>query len=486
MQTLNRDIITHTNDHPLKIMQFGGGNFLRAFVDWMVDVLNAKTDFNGGIAVIKPTEGGDYSELKAQEGLFTVILDGIKNGETVEEKTLVTSVQEVVNSYTEWDTYLKLAENPDLRFIVSNTTEAGIQFNPDDSFEDTPPRQFPAKLTRWLYHRFHHFKGEASKGCVLLPCELVENNGMALKQAVLRYADHWGLAKDFKRWIDDANSFCSTLVDRIVSGYPTARADELEKELGYKDDLLVAGEYYHSWVVQASVSVQKELPFSQTNLNVEFVDDLVPYREMKVRVLNGAHTALVPVGYLAGIRLVNKVMEDEMFSSFVESLLLEEVAPTLDFPQKIKQKFVADVLDRFRNPLLQHQLISISLNSSSKFSARLLPTLKDYLASEGNLPERIVFGLSALIRFYKGEADGNPIPLKDDPKILSFFASKWKKYDSDFLTLEDLSKSILCNTFIWNEDLTEIDGLAEKVAQNLGRIQSKGIRPALSDVLNKC
>ncbi|WP_373517466.1 tagaturonate reductase [Pricia sp.] len=482
MRPLNRKTITDIKDLPIKIMQFGGGNFLRAFVDWMVDVLNRETGFNGGIAVIKPTEGGDYSELKAQDGLFTVLLDGIKDGKPVAEKSLITSVQKVVNCYTDWETYLDLAKNPDVRFVVSNTTEAGIKFNKEDKFEDAPPTEFPAKLTVWLYHRFRHFEGDMSKGCILLPCELIENNGEALKKCVMAYADSWQLGDGFTEWIESANPFCNTLVDRIVSGYPKDRADKIQEELGYEDKLLVAGEYYHSWVIQGPDTVQKELPFSETDLNVEFVDDLVPYREMKVRILNGAHTSMVPVAYLAGIRFVKEAMEDEVVSGFIASLLWEEAAKTLDFPQEVKRKFVADVLDRFRNPLLKHQLISISLNSTSKFTARLLPTLKDYYANEGKLPTRIVFGLSALIRFYKGEIDGEYIPLKDDQKVLDFFATQWNKYSSTKLSLLELSRFILSSTSIWKEDLTKLDGLVESVSRNLEAIDNNDIHDALASL----
>lgn len=479
MQTLNRKSTDNEQALPIKIIQFGGGNFLRAFVDWMVDVLNKETDFNAGIAIVKPTSGGDYSELKSQDGLFTVVLDGIKNGTLVSEKTLVTSVQKVINCYTEWDTYLALAENVDVRFVVSNTTEAGITFSTDDTFEDAPPKEFPAKLTVWLHHRFQHFKGDVSKGCILLPCELIEDNGAALKQTVLHYADHWKLGDGFKKWIEAPNHFCSTLVDRIVSGYPNDRADKLQRELGYEDALLVAGEYYHSWVIQGDATVHKELPFASTDLNVAFVEDLAPYREMKVRILNGAHTAMVPVGYLAGIRFVKEAMDDDTVGGFVESLLLEEAAETLDFPDTVKKKFVADVLDRFRNPLLQHRLISISLNGSSKFVARLLPTLKDYYIKEGMLPKRIVFGLSALIRFYKGEIDGEKIELKDDQKTLDFFAAQWKDYDDNTLSLNEFVHTILSEVSIWGENLSEIKGMVESVTANLESIEKKGIRETL-------
>ncbi|HET8737880.1 MAG TPA: tagaturonate reductase [Pricia sp.] len=482
MESLSRrQSVSLATDYPIRILQFGGGNFLRAFVDWMVEVLNKETDFNGGIAIIKPTAGGDYSELKAQDGLFTVVLDGIKSGKQVAEKTLVTAVQKVINSYTEWGAYLNLAENPDVRFIVSNTTEAGIRFRSEDKFDDAPPSEFPAKLTVWLYHRFQHFGGNASKGCILLPCELIENNGTALQKCVLQYAKHWQLGGDFMDWITSANFFCGTLVDRIVSGYPREKADEIQKALGYRDELLVAGEQYHSWVIQAPEAVEKELPFSQAGLNVEFVNDLVPYREMKVRLLNGAHTAMVPVGYLAGIRLVSEAMQNERVSGFVASLLREEAAPTLDLPEEAKHKFVADVLERFRNPILKHQLISISLNSTSKFVARLLPTLKDYLAMKEKLPERIVFGLSALIRFYKGEVNGESIPLKDDPKVLGIMASEWKKYEGKEQSLKEFVASILRNPTVWKEDLTKIEGLVEKVTENLQDIENNGIRIALGD-----
>ncbi|MEO9890944.1 tagaturonate reductase [Aurantibacter sp.] len=479
MQKLNRNTVEGLHPLPLKIMQFGGGNFLRAFVDWMVQVLNKETDFSAGVVIVKPTERGDYSELKSQDGLFTVVLDGIKNGELVAEKTIVDCVQKVVHSYNEWDAYLALAENPDLRFIVSNTTEAGIKFNSDDQYNTNPPQEFPAKLTRWLYHKFEFFKGDPAKGCIILPCELIENNGVELRRVVLQYADHWGVNNDFKTWINTSNYFCSTLVDRIVSGFPKERADEILAETNYADELLVAGEYYHSWVIAGDEMVQQELPFSQTDLNVEFVDDLGPYREMKVRILNGAHTSMVPVGYLAGIRFVKEAMDDDVVSNFVESLLKEESAKTLDFPLEVKQKFIAAVLDRFRNPLLKHQLISISLNSTSKFVARLLPTLKDYFAKEGVLPQRIVFGLSALIRFYKGEFDGEKIDLNDDKVVLDFFSSVYSKLEAGESSLPIAVENILSNSSIWGEDLTLINGLAEAVLNNIQNIESKGIRASI-------
>lgn len=482
MQALNRKTTGIPATLPLKVLQFGGGNFLRAFVDWMVQVLNTETDFNGGVAVIKPTERGDYSDLKSQDGLFHVLLDGIRDGAMVSEKCLVTSVQKIIHAYTEWDAYLALAKNPGIRFVVSNTTEAGIRFNSEDAFEDAPPKEFPAKLTLWLYQRFEYFQGDYSKGCVLLPCELIENNGKALQEVVLKYIDHWNLNDDFKNWVASANHFCSTLVDRIVSGYPVDRAAMVQKELDYEDKLLVAGEWYHSWVIEAPEIVSEELPFAKTNLNVTFVNDLAPFREMKVRILNGAHTSMVPVGYLGGMRLVSETIEDEAVGGFIQDLLMEEVLPTLDFPQQVKQKFVNDVLDRFRNPSIKHRLISISLNSSSKFVTRLLPTMKDYYTSKGILPKRIVFSLACLIRFYKGEFNTEEIPLKDDIRVLGFFQDEWKKFDDNKFNINNLTNSVLSNTLIWGEDLTKFEWLQELVNKYLMEIESEGILEALKKI----
>jgi tagaturonate reductase len=479
MKQLNRTTTAIPKTLPLKVMQFGGGNFLRAFVDWMIHILNEQTDFNGGVVIVKPTEHGNYQLLKSQDGLFTVVLDGIKDGSLVAEKKIISCVTAVINPYTEWENYLALAREPSIRFITSNTTEAGIRFNIEDTFNGNPPKEFPAKLTRWLYQRFEFFNGDKTKGCILLPLELIEDNGRVLKDIILKNSEHWQLGDAFNHWIETGNYFCNTLVDRIVSGYPTDREDEIQTAIGFTDQLMVAGEYYHSWVIQGPQLVQKELPFDKTTLNVSFVEDLAPYRDMKVRILNGAHTAMVPVAYLAGIRFVKEAMDDTVISNFVETVLYEEAAHTLDFPDMIKHQFVADVLDRFRNPRLQHQLISISLNSTAKFVARLLPTLKDYYKNEEQLPKRIVFGLSALLLFYKGEYNGAQIDLNDDPQVIDFFRKQWEPYTTGEVDLFTIVKSILSNSAIWGEDLSQLNGLAEMVCQNIGTINKSDIKNAL-------
>lgn len=481
MQILNRDLIKNSLNLPIKVMQFGGGNFLRAFVDWMIEILNEETNFNGSVAIIKPTEGGNYDLLRGQDGLFTVVLDGIVDGKPISENKLIRCVQKIVSPYQEWEAYLDMAKNETIRFIVSNTTEAGIQFNREDKFNDEPPKEFPAKLTIWLYHRYQYFKGKSSKGCIFLPCELIEDNGTILKETILKYTELWNLETDFANWIQTDNYFCNTLVDRIVSGYPKERADEINKDLGYIDVALVAGEHYHSWVIEGPKEVKQELPFKNTGLNVQFVDDLQPYREMKVKILNGAHTAMVPVAYLYGLRLVSDVMEDQSVYNYVKELLLNEVCRTLPFSDEVKHTFVANVLDRFRNTTLKHKLLSISLNSTSKFVTRLLPTLKEYTVSEGQLPKRIVFALSALICFYKGEYKEQQIVVNDSPEILAVFSDAWQKYDSSEWSLSQMITHMLSNKKIWQENLSEIPGLANMVTSNVQNIISKEMNVILDE-----
>ncbi len=478
---LNRSNLNIPKELPVRILQFGGGNFLRAFVDWMVQILNEETNFNSGVVLVKPTENGNYSALRQQDGLYTVVLDGVHAGKLLEKTKLVTCIQKVINPYEYWEDYLKLSENEDLRFIVSNTTEAGIKTNPKDAVTDCPPIEFPAKLTLWLHRRYIHFNGASDKGLILLPTELIQENGKSLQNHIITYAQQWELESGFISWIKTANYFCNTLVDRIVSGYPKDRAEKLCENLGYQDQLLVSGEYYHSWVIQANTKVQEELPFSQTKLNVQFVEELRPYRELKVKILNGAHTAMVPIGYLAGLRLVNEVMQDTVVSTFIESLLRQECTVALDFPAAYVQSYINDVLDRFRNPILQHQLIDIALNSTSKFVIRLLPTLNLYLKLELELPKRIVFSLSALLCFYKGDNDGEPIAIKDNVEVLDFFHEQWIRFETKAITLDRLTKTLLGNRAIWNQDLNKVHGLTNLVATYMEAILNVGIRQAITE-----
>lgn len=476
MQLLNRESAGLTSSRPERVMQFGGGNFLRAFVDWMIDHLNKNTDFSGNIVIIKPTERGDYQELRDQDGLFHVVLNGIQQGELVQEKTLVDCVSRVVHPYREWSAYLQLAEADSLRYIISNTTEAGITISETDRFEDHPPKEFPAKLTHWLYHRFDFFQGDPEKGCVLLPCELIEQNGDELRKCILQYADHWELDPAFKSWIKDHNVFCNTLVDRIVSGYPGAEAENLQETLGFEDKLLVAGEYYHSWVIQGPDWLAKEMHFDQTQLGVKFVDDLTTYRVIKVRMLNGAHTAMVPVGYLSGMRSVRETVEEPHLGNYIRQLLHQEVMPTLAAPTRELREFAQAVMDRFLNPSIHHLLISIALNSTSKFRTRLLPSLLDFQEKQGSLPPRIVLALAAMIIFYKGEWQGEKIPLQDDPERIRFFRECWESEEIDPLTI---SQSVLSQQEWWETDLNTVPGLTQMLARFIELISTKGMYKTL-------
>jgi len=468
VKPLNRQTASIPQQRPVKVLQFGEGNFLRAFVDWIVDILNEKTDFNGAVEIIQPISKGMADMINAQDGLYHVVLNGIQKGKTLSETRLITSVAGAFNPYQDYARFLKTAENPDLKFIVSNTTEAGIAFNAQDTTHTALPESFPGKLTSLLYHRFVHFKGATDKGLVLLPCELIEKNGETLKQVILQYIQHWNLPVDFKNWIEGYNTFCNTLVDRIVPGFPKDTIQEIQKSVGYEDNLVVTAEPFHLWVIEAPASVQKIFPTHKTDLQVKFVDDLTPYRTRKVRILNGAHTALVPVAYLKGLRTVRESIEDRYAGEFIRKAVAEEIIPTLDLPKEELNQFANDVIERFQNPFIRHELISIALNSISKYKVRVLPSVVEYQTRTGKLPDRLLFSLAALIQFYKGEWRGTQIPLSDSPEILSFFKGVWAKQE-----LQQVVNETLSNKEFWGMDLTTIPGLASTVQSNLENLQKE-------------
>ena len=478
MQILNRQTANLPKQRPEKILQFGGGNFLRAFADWMIDLLNEQTGFSGNVIIVKPTEKRDYTDLRRQEGLFHVSLTGLENGAAFRRTRLIQCVSRVIHPYREWSEFLASAENPDIRFIISNTTESGITFNENDRFGDAPPQEFPAKLTAWLHHRYQCFLGSSSKGCIFLPCELIENNGDALRESILQYAEAWQLGWDFQKWIFQYNFFCNTLVDRIVSGYPGQEAPAILEEVGFEDPLLVAGEYFHSWIIQAPEAVVEELPFNGAGLNVRLVDDLAPYRNMKVRLLNGAHTSMVPVGYLNGCRTVRSVMENPDTARFILEELREEIGPILPLAQAEIEDFIRATEERFRNPAIQHRLLSIALNSVSKYKTRLLPSLLEYQQKHQTMPRRIVFALASLIHFYKGNWNGEVIELKDDPANLDFFREVWADNGDCAGAVAD---RVLGNTNLWDQDLRSVPGLANTLTNFLEQISSRGVTPLLRE-----
>ncbi|WP_145587900.1 tagaturonate reductase [Yersinia aldovae] len=480
MQTLNRRDFPGRS-HPDKIIQFGEGNFLRAFVDWQIDLLNEHTDLNAGIVVIRPIDSDFPPSLSTQDGLYTAVIRGLnEQGEAVRESRLIRSVNREINIYHQFDEYLALARDPNIRFMFSNTTEAGIAWNEADQFSDAPPSSFPAKLTRLLFERFEHFDGAADKGWVLLPCELIDYNGEALRELVLRYASQWQLPAAFTQWLTENNTFCSTLVDRIVTGYPRDEVTALQTELGYQDSFLDTAEYFYLFVIQGPKSLAQELRLDQLDLNIRIVDDIKPYKERKVAILNGAHTALVPVAYLAGLDTVGQTMDDAQISRFVEKIITEEIVPVLDLPEDELLSFSQAVLSRFRNPFIQHQLLSISLNGMTKFRTRILPQLLTYQQQQGKLPPRLTFALAALIAFYRGERDGQTYPLQDDAHWLERYSTLWNGVKHGDSTLAELVNSVLSDRDHWGQDLTAVPQLAAQVTEQLQTILDRGMRAAVA------
>lgn len=482
LKTLNRNNARLTSQYPEKVLQFGGGVFLRGFVDWMIDILNQNSDFNGSVVMVKPTPKGDYYQLREQQGLFHVMLEGTDNGKGLKEIHLVKCISRIIHAYQQWDEFMETATLPGLRFVVSNTTEAGITFDKNDQLAHSPPKEFPAKLTRWLFHRFNTFEGAEDKGCIILPCELIQGNGDQLQNCIIKYAKAWKLDPGFQNWITHHNYFCNTLVDRIVSGFPHDQAQEIQQKIGFNDSELVAAEWYHSWIIEGPRLLKDELPFEKTRLKIRLVDDITQYHDLKVRVLNGAHTSLVPVAYLCGFEMVHESFQDPLIRKFIECLLFDEVAVTVKLPPQQVQGFIQDVLERFRNPALKHQLLAIALNSTSKFSARLLPTLKDFINQNRVLPRHIVFSLAALLKFYQGSRQDQSIELRDGEETLEFFKNKWEAYHQQQITSNELVLSILSNSNIWGEDLTAVAGLSEAVRVCLLAIEIQGIHHCLEQI----
>ncbi|QDR82315.1 tagaturonate reductase [Sporomusa termitida] len=478
---------------PERVIQFGEGNFLRAFVDWMIHRLNKQGLFNGRIVVVQPIADGLAGSINEQDGLYTLLLRGLQAGRIVEQKELISSVSRGINPYTDWAACLACAENPAIEFVVSNTTEAGIIYDPADRPDKLPPVSFPGKLTVYLYHRFQHFQGEAAKGMVILPCELIERNGEQLQAIVLRLAREWGLPAAFAAWVSEHNTFVNTLVDRVVTGYPREEAGELEQYLGYQDRLLTTGELFHLWVIEGPAALAERLPFAKTGLNVIWTNDMSPYRTRKVRILNGAHTASVPVAYLYGLEAVKEMMDHPVMGKFIRQVIWEEIVPSINLDREMLSDFAGSVIERFENPFIKHYLLSILLNSSAKFKTRNLPSLLAYYQQNGVLSEKLVFSLAALITVYKdGVIDGSAMKaqraagefiMKDDLPTLEFCAAAWRDYDGSAQSAAKVAQAILGNTGIWGTDLTAVPGLTPMIAAYLYDICEHGIQATVAQLV---
>ncbi len=509
MEKLNRNLLTNGfkfNDDlkigtaekmPEKVLQFGEGNFLRAFVDYMFDELNAAGKFGGSITLVQPIEFGPITGfINEQEGLYTLLARGLEQGKEVCNKRLITSTTRCLNPYAEFETYNNCAKNPELRFIVSNTTESGIVYNKEDMVTGKPQNSFPAKVTNFLYERFKAFDGDSSKGLVFIPCELIDDNGKTLRKYVLQHAADWNLGEDFIKWVENDNIFTSTLVDRIVTGYPRSDADSLCEEFGYKDNLINTSEIFHFWVIEGPEELAKELPFDQIGLNVLFTPDAKPYKKRKVRILNGAHTCSVLAAYLCGKNTVGELMDDEKFYSYLEKALNDEIIPTLSDLDYNDLKFFADaVFDRFKNPYIQHFLLNIALNSTSKFRARVLPSITEYIENKKELPKILTFSFAALLAFYKGDEikdgaligkrNGETYEIKDDADVLELFKNLWAECTlTDKASVKKLVDTVCSNEKMWGQDLTKLDGFAEKVADHLFAIVNDGMQKEVDKLLS--
>lgn len=433
-----------------KIIQFGTGNFLRGFADCFIDKLNKQNLYDGRIVIVSPTDSKQIDVINAQQGRYNLYLRGIENGKEVCERTEIHSVTRGINPYKSFDAYLELAKNPDFRFIISNTTEAGIAFDSDDKLTDRPAKSFPAKLTQLLYERYQ----SGLNGFVILACELIDNNAKQLEKFVMDYAKLWNLGEDFSEWIKNENEFCNTLVDRIVTGYPKAEAQQLCSEIGYEDKLLDTAEPYHLWVIEGDY--ENELPLNKAGLNVIWTDDVSPYKKMKVRILNGSHTSLVFPSLLCGVETVGETLRDEQLKQFLNICLFDYILPTLGETAQNRQ-FADAVLERFANPYIQHMWQSIALNSVSKFAARVLPTIFDYMNKNHSVPKPLTFSLACLIEYYKTNE------VQDDKSAAEYIKN-------------NMVTDILSNTDLWGADL---GALSAVVNESLEMIHRRGIREAV-------
>ena len=479
MERLNRTTAPQAKTYTEKVIQFGEGNFLRAFIEWIIWKTNQKTDFNASVVVVQPIDRGMVDMLNEQDGLYHLNLQGLLDGKPVDSIDLIDVISRGINPYRDFQDYLKLAEQPEMRFIISNTTEAGIAFDPACKFTDAPASSYPGKLVQLLYHRYEYFKGDLSKGFIIFPCELIFLNGKHLKECIYQYIELWKLGEDFKNWFEKACGVYCTLVDRIVPGYPRDNAAELCERAGYEDHLLDKAEIFHLWVIEAPKEVAKEFPADKAGLNVLFVPSEAPYHERKVTLLNGPHTVLSPVGYLSGLNTVRECCEDETIGAFVRKVMYEELLPTLNLPEEELRKFAGDVLERFKNPFVKHFVTSIMLNSFPKFKTRDLPGLKTYLERKGELPKGIVLGLAGICTYYKGGKRGEEeIVVNDDEAIKNLLVELWASGD-----VAAVAKGVLGAEFIWDEDLNAVPGLTELLTADLALIQKEGMRAAVKSIL---
>ena len=499
MDTLNYEVLAKSGyngyilkNAPEKVLQFGEGNFLRAFVDYWFDLANEKADWNGKCVLVQPIAPGLAKMINEQEGLYTLYLRGSENGRKVDDKRVISSVSRCLNPYEEegFKQMMDVAASDDLEIIVSNTTEAGIVYDPACKLEDVPASSFPGKLTQVLYHRYKAGK----KGIIMLACELIDNNGKELLKCVNQYIDQWGLDDGFRKYVNEDCTFCGSLVDRIVPGRirDPKEVAELEQKHGYADPLLDVGEVFGVWVIEGDTKLNDVLPFRKAGLEsrVFVTPDMSPYKKRKVRILNGAHTGFVLGAYLAGFDIVRDCMHDATVLGYMNKMLLDEVVPILPLDQEDCKKFAAAVQDRFNNPFVNHELMSISLNSTSKWRARNMPSFLEYVGKNGKLPTCLTMSFAAYIAFYSNDvqeltnkglvckrAKGNEYTVSDDRWVLEFY-NEHKNDD-----VPTLVHAVMTNEQMWGQDLTKVPGFEEATVKNLTNIRENGALAAYASCL---
>ncbi|MDD7305693.1 MAG: tagaturonate reductase [Peptoniphilaceae bacterium] len=466
------------------ILQFGEGNFLRAFADWMIDLSNEKYQSPGSVVIVQPIEQGLADIINSQDGLYTLSMRGNSlEGKKIENR-VIKSVSRAINPYSDFESYKNFIESEDLKYVISNTTEAGITYVKEDLKLDRVQDSFPAKVAQLLYIRYKKFKGDVDKGLVFFPVELIDDNGHYLREYVLKHIDNWKLEESFKTWVEENNFFTSTLVDRIVTGRPSKEeAENFYKENGYEDKLLVFSELFNLWVIEGDKNWAKEFEFLDLPCNVIWTDDVKPYKKRKVRILNGGHTSTVPAAVIAGYDIVRDFMEDDIFASYLNDLIDKEVIPTIDLSKEDLVNFKDQVFLRFNNPYVDHKLLAITLNSISKFNARCLPSIVDYYNLYKQVPKHFAFSLAALLRFYTIEEkdgkyygkdqNGRVYEVNDDKKVLEYFVQISKK--------EDFVKMALASD-LWEYDLSKLGEFNNTVIDYYNQIIDSDIKKVIKNI----
>ncbi len=494
LKDINNDCVSKPHESvfelPEKVLQFGTGALLRGLPDYFIDNANRNGVFNGRIVVVKSTAQGDSLSFDRQDGLYTLCVRGIQNGQKIEENIINGAISRVLNAASQWVQVLACAHNQRLQIIISNTTEVGIKLTNED-VRDHPPTTFPGKLLAFLYERYKAFGGSVRSGMIIIPTELIPDNGKKLESIVLELAHLNGLEDSFIEWLEKHNTFCNSLVDRIVPGKPEPEIHALtETQLGYTDNLLLVSESYRLWAIEGNEQLKQILSFAWVNEGVVIRPDIDIFRELKLRLLNGTHTLSSGLAFLAGFQAVNQAMDDVIVSGFISELMLNEIAPSISYSVSLSdaQTFGKQVLDRFRNPYIKHPWINITLQYSSKMKLRCIPVLLGHYERQQTVPELFALGFAAYLYFtkpvvkkgdhYFGELNGESYPIKDDQAEVFYY--RWMR-----LSTGDLVEEVLRDTDFWGDDLHALPGFAQAVTDKLNLINDNGIIAVIESVVAK-